>query len=155
MRRLAWILTLSLMLALTGDAPAAGAVQRITIIMRDFSYSPNKVTVQAGTPVEITLVNRGKVAHEFMMYDLPKAMGSMGPMGGHEWAEKTNYFRGHDVKVTGGQIERKAGAVFEIVVGPGKSATIQFTPTKKGTFEISCQISGHYEAGQKGTITVR
>ncbi|MDR7537690.1 MAG: cupredoxin domain-containing protein [Armatimonadota bacterium] len=82
MRRVAWILTLSLTLALAGDAPAAEAVQRITITMRDFSYSPSKITVQAGTPVEITLVNKGKVAHEFMMYDLPRAMGSMGPMGG-------------------------------------------------------------------------
>ncbi|MDR7486214.1 MAG: hypothetical protein QN149_13365 [Armatimonadota bacterium] len=45
--------------------------------------------------------------------------------------------------------------MFEILVGPGQSATLRFTPTKKGTFEISCQISGHYEAGQKGTITVR
>mgnify|MGYP001610998524 CR=1 FL=1 len=32
---------------------------------------------------------------------------------------------------------------------------MRFTPTKKGTFEFRCAVPGHYEAGMKGTITVK
>ena len=142
------------LLALAGAVWGASP-QKITITMRDFGYTPSKITVQAGVPAEITLVNKGKVAHEFMVYGMPKMGSMMGDEMGHEWVEKTNYFRNVEVRVEGGKVKRVGGHFFELHVASGKSATIAFTPVKKGTFEFGCMIEGHYEAGQKGVLVVK
>lgn len=142
-------------LLLLGMQVAWGASpQKVTITMREFGYSPSTITLQAGVPAEITLINRGKVAHEFMLYGKPKSM-MMGGESGHEWVEKTNYFHMVNVAVTGGRVERHRGDFMELTVAAGKSAVLRFTPTKKGTFEMGCMIKDHYEAGQHGTVIVK
>lgn len=152
MRRLVTLSTAIAVVVLAAGAVSGAAVQKFTITMRDFSYSPAKITLQAGVPAEITLINRGKVPHEFMIYDRPR---SMGMMMGHEWVEKTNYFHKVHVTVAGGKVNRHQGEFMELMVAVGKSATLRFTPMKKGTFEFGCMIAGHYEAGQKGVLTVK
>jgi len=148
-------LTLLMLLVLVGGGWAA-ASQKVTIGMRDFSYSPAKITLRAGASAEITLVNRGKVPHEFMIYDRPRSMGMMmGGEQGREWVEKTNYFKRVTLTVAGGKVRRHQGDFMELVVAVGKSATLRFIPMKKGTFEFGCLIAGHYEAGQKGMLTVK
>ena len=144
-----------LVMSLAGGA-AGAAPQRITITMRDFGYTPSKVTLQSGVPVEFTIVNNGKLTHEFMLYGMPKDMSSMmGGEMGHEWVEKTNYFKRIQVTTGGGKERRKGGGLLELRVQPGKSATIAFTPVKKGTFEFSCMLADHYEAGQRGVLVVK
>jgi len=149
------ILVGALVLTLAAVAWAA-PVQKVTLTMRDFGYTPAKVTLQSGVPAELTIVNNGKLTHEFMLYGMPKDMASMmgGDMG-HEWVEKANYFKGVPVTAEGGKVKQKAGAFFELRVQPGKSAIIRFTPVKKGTFEFSCMIADHYEAGQRGVLVVK
>lgn len=144
-------MTLLILATLVGIGWAA-VPQQITITMRDFSYKPNRITLQAGVPAEITLGNQGKVAHEFMVYDMPK---SMGQMMGHEWVEKTNYFHMVPVTTAGGKVSHHGSDFMELRVAPGKTATLKFTPVKKGTFEFGCMIEGHYEAGQKGVLVVK
>lgn len=146
--------TLLALLVLSGAVRGA-APQKLAVTMRDFGYTPTRITLQSGVPVEITLVNKGKVAHEFMLYDMPKMGSMMGGETGHEWVEKTNYFRNVEVTVGGGKVKRMGGHFFELHVASGKSATIAFTPVKKGTFEFGCMIEGHYEAGQKGVLVVK
>lgn len=144
--------TAVIVLLACGSAWAA-APQAVTITMRDFSYTPSRITVQAGVPVEFTFFNKGKLPHEFMIYNMPK---SMGMMMGHEWAEQTNYFRGMmNVTATGGRVTREGGNFFELRVAAGQTASLRFTPLRKGTFEFGCMIKGHYEAGQHGTLVVK
>lgn len=63
------------------DAPQFGApflvpleadgVQRTTVILNSYSYSPNHVVVQAGKPVELTLVSVTTITpHNFMIKEL-------------------------------------------------------------------------------------
>jgi uncharacterized cupredoxin-like copper-binding protein len=40
-------------------------------------------------------------------------------------------------------------------VDPGQRGEIVWTFNRPGTFEFACLIPGHFEAGMKGTITVR
>ncbi len=40
-------------------------------------------------------------------------------------------------------------------VASNRSAEVKFTPKKTGTFEIGCHVEGHYEAGMKGSLTVK
>jgi uncharacterized cupredoxin-like copper-binding protein len=142
-----------LVLVLAGAGWGAAA-QKVTIVMRDFSYSPAKVTLQGGVPAEVTLINRGKLPHDFTIYDRPRLM-MMGGNTGQEWVERTNYFHKVNVTVAGGKVRRHQGDFMELMVAAGKSATLRFIPMKKGTFEFGCLISGHYEAGQKGVLTVK
>jgi len=147
------ILTLATLLGLLmSTASAGGTVQKITLTMRDFSYTPAKVVLQAGVPAEITVINKGKVTHEFMLHIKPKSSGTPA----HEWAEENSYFRGLQVVVEGrgAEVRRHGASIYEINVGAEKTAVVKFTPAKKGTFEFACLIQGHYEQGMKGTFTV-
>jgi uncharacterized cupredoxin-like copper-binding protein len=154
MNKLVTILAAMALLVAGGTAWGAN-VQKVTIVMRDFSYTPAQITLQASVPAEITLVNKGKVAHEWMAYGMPKLGMTMGGEMGHEWVEQTNYFHMVSVQATGGKVTRHEGDFMEMQVAAGKSATMRFTPTKKGRFEMGCMIEGHYEAGQRGVLIVR
>jgi uncharacterized cupredoxin-like copper-binding protein len=41
-----------------------------------------------------------------------------------------------------------------VAAGPGQSATLDFTPSKPGTYEFWCTVPGHKEAGMRGTLVV-
>jgi uncharacterized cupredoxin-like copper-binding protein len=50
--------------------------------------------------------------------------------------------------------------IAEVALEPGKKVTLTFTPTRKGTFEIACQLStggggSHAKAGMVGTLVVK
>lgn len=154
MRRYVAVLAMAALLALFSLSGAAGAKeQKVTITMREMSFTPNKSTLQAGVKAEIVLVNKGKVKHEFMVYAVPKA--GMSRDDAHEWAEENSYFKGLEVKVEGGGIEVEGMEISEIEVAAGKSAEVKFTPKKTGAFEIGCFVEGHYEAGMKGTLVIK
>jgi uncharacterized cupredoxin-like copper-binding protein len=48
----------------------------------------------------------------------------------------------------------KPGSSLKVVAKPGQTATLEFTPTAKGSYEYICTIPGHKDAGMKGTIHV-
>lgn len=140
-------------LAATSLAVAAEKEQKVTITLTEFKFTPAKVTLRAGVPAEIVLVNKGKVEHEFMVYDVPKGKVS-------DWDEyimDTTYFKDiGEVEGEFGGIGAVAGTrIFEVEVKPGRRAELKFTPKKTGTFEIGCHVEGHYEGGMKGTLVVK
>jgi uncharacterized cupredoxin-like copper-binding protein len=59
------------------------------------------------------------------------------------------------VEGAGIEVERKGKNLVEVRIGPGKTALVKFTPSKKGTFEYACLVTGHYEQGQRGTLTIQ
>jgi uncharacterized cupredoxin-like copper-binding protein len=59
-----------------------------------------------------------------------------------------------------GEFVVSATRIAEVAVEPGKKVTLTFTPTRKGTFEIACQLStggggSHAKAGMVGTLVVK
>ncbi len=46
---------------------AGAAPQKVRVEAKEFAYVPNRITVQAGRPVEILLVNRGVIEHDFVI----------------------------------------------------------------------------------------
>ena len=104
---------------------AENGMQRATITLDSYSYTPNHLIVEAGQPVELTLTSVTTIIpHNFIIRD---------PTG--------------DLSV-------------EQDVGAGKTVTITFTPTQRGTFPIYCDkrlwpLPSHRDKGMEGKLEVR
>lgn len=64
------------------QTPVVSDAQQVTVEMRDFEFSPAKLTVDAGT--ELTWVNRGSVPHNAIAGDGAFDSGTMS--GGDSWS---------------------------------------------------------------------
>jgi uncharacterized cupredoxin-like copper-binding protein len=97
-------------------------------------FSPAIWEAQAGEPIRIILVNKGKVDHELVIgtekeiVAHAKEMASPGAKGHHH----TN----------------------EISAKPGQQVELVWTFKKPGQYAMACFEPGHYEAGMKGVINV-
>ena len=100
-------------------------IQRATIILDSYSYTPSHLIVQAGKPVELLLTSITTITpHNFLL-------------------------KGD-----------AAGLSIERDVGAGRTVTVQFTPTKQGTYTFYCDkkllfFPSHQEKGMEGTLEVR
>ncbi len=142
-----------LVTSFTGPMVASPKVQKVTVIMTEYQFVPKTITVQTGTPVELALVNKGNLGHEFSVYPAPQSA----PKDWDDYVIPKTYFKDMgEVGVTfPGQGAAAGTRVFEIDVEKGKSGILKFTPTRKGVFEMGCHVAGHYEAGMKGTFIVK
>ncbi|MDQ5840655.1 MAG: hypothetical protein M3537_05830, partial [Chloroflexota bacterium] len=97
-------------------------------------FKAEDVTLQAGIPYVLELVNTGKITHEFT-------------------ADK--FFRSSSVrKIASENSEVRVPFFTEIEVLAGKTVQVFAIPVLPGRFEMLCRLPGHREAGMEGTITV-
>jgi uncharacterized cupredoxin-like copper-binding protein len=108
--------------------------QDLTIELSEFAFTPKEFTLTAGLPYVVKVVDKGTAKHEFTAGDF---FGSAA-------------FR----KAEDASAEFKAPAPHEVEVFAGKSIELYLIPTKAGTYDLVCEIEGHFEAGMFGTITV-
>jgi uncharacterized cupredoxin-like copper-binding protein len=122
-----FVLGLALAVAVTGTSAPKPRVVEVTAgtPKNDFEFVPKEITVAAGQPVQLTLVNKGKVEHDLLIEALRVSV----PPKGKDPATQ--------------------------VLAPGKRATVTFTPAKKGRFEFWCTVPGHKEVGMKGVLIVK
>ncbi|HSB90257.1 MAG TPA: cupredoxin domain-containing protein [Anaerolineales bacterium] len=125
-------------LGLILGACAGPPVQELSLTAADFSFTPNTLEVTAGVPVRLTMMNEGTLEHDFSILEMP--METM--------AATSVPMEGHDMTAMGEQ------AQLHMAAAVGMSNTIEFTPTKPGTYEFFCTVPGHKEAGMVGTMTV-
>jgi uncharacterized cupredoxin-like copper-binding protein len=106
----------------------------VRIELGEMFFKPKSVTLDAGKPYVLELVNTGKVKHEF-------AAGQ--------------FFRSAAVrKLESSVSEVKVSVLTEVEVFAGETVEVFVIPVLPGTFEMLCEIEGHREAGMEGTITV-
>lgn len=117
------------------QAPATLSMREIRIEVDDtMRFTPAKWEAQAGEPIRIILVNRGKVDHELVIGSEneiiahAKEMASPGAKGHHH----TN----------------------AISAKPGQQAELVWTFKEPGQYAMACFEPGHYDAGMKGIINV-
>ena len=110
-------------------------MQEVRIQVDDtMRFTPAKWQAQAGEPIRIILVNKGKVDHELVIgsekdiIDHAKEMASPEVKGHHH----TN----------------------EISAKPGQQAELVWTFKEPGQYAMACFEPGHYQAGMKGVINV-
>ncbi len=60
-------------------ALAGAAAQKVTLVAREFSYTPNRITVKAGQPVQLVLDNKGVIEHDFVLVGFKVKMGTVQP----------------------------------------------------------------------------
>jgi len=114
----------------TWDAKAT----TVKVELKEMSFTPKNLSLEAGKPYVIEMVNTGKVKHEFTA---------------------SKFFRSAAVrKVETDASEVKAPFFTEIEVLAGKTVKLFVIPVTPGSFETLCEIEGHREAGMEGTITV-
>jgi uncharacterized cupredoxin-like copper-binding protein len=108
--------------------------QELMIELDEMSFTPKDNTLTAGQPYVITVYNKGAEKHEFTAGDFFNTVA----------------FR----KAEDGSGEFKAPAPLEVEVFAGKTTELYLIPTEAGTFDLVCEIEGHFEQGMFGTITV-
>lgn len=122
------------------------------IVMAEFSFSPNELTLTAGTKVTIHLENKGTEEHEILFVRL-------------NGEEHIDLFSNDPSKVTAsgsegfhvGSDEEIAEEGYHVELEPGATGTLTFTvPDKPGEWEMACFIDDgeHYDEGMHGTLTV-
>ena len=116
------------------DAADWDAAGLLTIELSEFAFTPSEIALTAGQPYIITVTNVGTVKHEFTAEDF---FGTVA-------------FR----KAEDASGEFKAPAPREVEVFAGESIDLYLIPTADGTYDLVCEIEGHFEAGMFGTITV-
>jgi plastocyanin len=105
--------------------PDDQGVQRATIVMDSYSYSPNELSVQAGKPVELVLHNDATfIPHTFVIAD---------PASGLHV-----------------HVEVSAGESKTVRFTPTAQGTLPFYCDKKLLF-----LKSHRERGQEGRLEVR
>ncbi|MFQ5948431.1 MAG: plastocyanin/azurin family copper-binding protein [Acidimicrobiia bacterium] len=102
-----------------------------TVVLEEFSFRPDLLSVGAGEEVTFTLTNEGRVAHNWVLLAVGVAAT-----------------RSDDVE--------RDDILFEEFTNPGGTIEVPFTaPTEPGSYRIVCTISGHLEAGMEGELLVR
>ena len=128
-----------LAVALSLGACAGPRIQEVSLTAVDMGFQPDALEVTAGRPVRLTMTNEGALDHDFSILEMP--MESTGAtavaMPGHDMTEMT------------------ADPQLHMAVTMGMSNTIEFTPTKPGTYEFFCTVAGHKAAGMLGTMVVK
>lgn len=139
-RRLALLLAiLAFGLLLAGCAGGGSARPAgVKIEAKEFAFSPGNVEVTAGQPVKLTLQNTGALEHDFSILAIPME-------GEAEASGSSDHNMGHVAEEP----------ELHVAAAANQNATLEFTPTKPGTYEYWCTVSGHKEAGMIGTLVVK
>jgi len=112
----------------TKPAPAPAAAGKVDVKLGEMFVRPNAQVVRAGK-VTFTVANTGKLTHEMIVERTPVTLDPSG---------KAN--EGHS-----------SGEVPELQPGKSGNVTLQLKP---GTYQLFCNVPGHYAAGQHTNITV-
>jgi uncharacterized cupredoxin-like copper-binding protein len=107
----------------------------IEVGMSEMAYAPARVEVKRGEQIRFVIRNTGADDHEFLLATTEENLK-------HAKAMMENPQMEHD-EPNG------------VRLAPKKSAEIPWKFTHAGTFEYSCLIPGHREAGMVGQILVK
>jgi nitrite reductase (NO-forming) len=133
--------------ASTQSGAASAQVTRLTVTATEtasaYTLTPAALTVPAGQPVELTLLNKGASIHNWAAPDLAttglQVLSMPKDLPAVFLQDVTTLIKaGHPI----------------LEAGPNQRAVIRFTPLVAGTYHTLCTIPGHKEMGMVGTLVV-
>ena len=110
------------------------AMQTIRVEMDEFTFTPETLSFEVGKPYKLEIVNLGMVKHYFTAEEFYRSVA----------------FR----KAQDSSGEIKAPYFKAIEIFPGEQADLYLIPTKTGSYDSICTITGHADDGMTGHITV-
>ena len=135
MLRKALLLALAALLAACGGTAPQN---EITLDLTDFAYSLPSITVPAGEPVTVTLVNKGLVEHDFVIEQIDAKMILLQDSGSEA----------HQAHGEEADFDVHASAQVDT------TTVIELTIFEPGTYQFFCSVEGHKEAGMIGELIV-
>lgn len=146
LRSLALLLVASAAVACASEPGKPAAGRMIEITMKEFTFSPRTITVSPGETVILKFTNVGALEHEFMAGRAPV------PSRGYteDWLKRAVPALASHTHPG----EEHLGEGIRVSADWGNRVTL-VVPEETGTYEFGCFITGHYEAGMKGSIVVR
>jgi uncharacterized cupredoxin-like copper-binding protein len=122
--------------ALADDRSRPQEVQAVTVLLTEYRYAPAHIELRKNRPVELRLINEGKVLHEFVTDALVDTV----------------------VDVEGGGVVVAARGLDELEVPAGATVVLRFTPKNAGEFGFRCDAENpvsHHDAGMMGRLAIR
>jgi len=138
MKQFGFILLIALALGLTACGGAPSRVQEIQVETNEFKFSPATIQVEVGRPVKLTLLNKGSIEHDLSVVEILLTD-----------VKTTTNSGGHDMG--GASVQPK----LHVAAVAGKTSVIEFTPTRPGTYDVICTVTGHKEAGMLAQLIVK
>ena len=123
----------------SGPDPLAGATveQRLSLAARDIAFDQEELRGPVHNVIEIALVNKGALAHDFTIDELPGEVGNAGRASGPD----------HDAH---GADEDSVHVVLE----RGDEKRLLVRVSEPGRYEFYCSVPGHRQGGMEGTLVV-
>ena len=107
----------------------------MTVRLDEYSFQPERLSFDQGTPYRLSLENVGKKSHTFTSEGFFKAIAAR--------------------RVTTPQNAVETPALVNLVVPAGETYVVEFVPVQAGTYPLTCEEPLHTAFGMSGTITVR
>jgi uncharacterized cupredoxin-like copper-binding protein len=115
---------------------AAKASRTVTVEMSDsMRFTPSAIQVKQGETIRFVVKNRGQLKHEL-------SLGTLKELKEHSELMKKFPEMEHDEPS-------------QVSLAPGKQGEVVWQFTTAGVVNFACLMPGHYEAGMRGTITVK
>jgi uncharacterized cupredoxin-like copper-binding protein len=152
MKALAISLMLCASVAVAAEQTAFGAAgdpakvsRDITIDMTDdMRYAPAAIDVKQDDTVRFVVANKGATAHELVL-------GTKGDIEKHAKAMRSAPVTAEHAS----HMHHMHASPSMVHLEASRSGEIVWRFNRAGTFEYACLLPGHYEAGMRGSITVR
>ena len=109
------------------DGGASGGTGDISAAAEEFSFSPDAWMAGAGSEVTLQFDNQGSEFHTWVIVNSPIESES-------ELSEDL--------------------IVFETSAPASTAVTVTFTAPAAGTYQVICEVPGHFSAGMEGLLTV-
>lgn len=135
MARKLYVYLLVAAVAVTGCSGSGktGEPRTVEIQAGNMLFVTREISLEKGQPVKLVLKNQDIQLHDFSIDKIPAKV-------------KDEDGGSHDMRGKMPDLHLSAEA--------GKAATVEFTPTAKGTYNFYCTVAGHREAGMQGTLVV-
>jgi plastocyanin len=130
-----WTFAVSIPGIARADDDDGPPTQRLAVEMTEYHFTPETIELEAGVETHLTLMNRGRMMHEF----------------------EAPYLADVQVNVETAELRVATLGLAEIEVAAGKTVTLVFTPERRGEFTIVCDAkepSPHMKLGMRGHLVV-
>lgn len=128
-----WLALAAPFVALADERAVDADAQRLTVLLSEYRIEPERIVLNTGKPVELTLVNQGTLMHEFV----------------------TDALRDLEVDVEVNGVAAETLGISELEVPAKAEVVLRFTPEKPGRFSVVCESKDpkdHFKEGMSGKL---